>query len=182
MLSEFQKVKLPNLFNMFDMDEDGTINQRDIVRIVDACSIKRGWQNGEKEYRALYNHFIHIWESLLEAADKNQDDNLSLEEFLNFYGHIIENEELYTQMIQGLGTAVFSTFDTNSDGALSLAEYQELYLVMGLESGFATTIYSHLDLDQNGTIDISELLELMDQFFKSQDRQSPGNYIFGPIA
>ncbi len=182
MLTEFQKVKLPNLFNMFDMDADGTINQRDIVRIVDACSVKRGWQNGEKEYKALYNHFISIWENLLEVADKNQDDHLTLEEFLKFYGHIIDNEELYTQMIQGLGTAVFSTFDTNSDGNLSLAEYQDFYRVIGLKTNFATTIYTHLDLDQNGFISITELLKLMDQFFKSQDHQSPGNFIFGPIA
>ncbi len=182
MLTDFQKTKLPNLFNLFDMDSDGTINQRDVVRIVDAFSIKRGWQNGEKEYKALYNHFLYIWENLLEAADKNSDDRLTLEEFLSFYGHIIENEKVYTQMIEGLGTAVFSTFDTNNDGAISLEEYQDLYRVVGLECSFATAIFDQLDLDKNGTISISELLELMDQFFKSQNQHSPGNFLFGPIA
>ena len=182
MLTSFQRAKIPNLFKVFDMDNDGNINQRDVIRIVNAVSTKRGWQNGKGEYTSLYNNFISIWKDLLSIADKNNDDQISLEEFLNFYGQILQNEFEYRKMLEGLGKTIFSTFDTDSDGNLSLSEYQDFYKVMGLESDFATAIYHHLDLDQNGIISIQELIKLLDQFFFSQDKNAPGNLLFGPIV
>ena len=181
MLTEFQKTKFPNLFKMFDMDNDGSITQRDLVRVVNACTAQRGWQSGEKDYKSLYNHFISIWETMLESADKNNDEMLSLNEILELQDNLLEDPETYDRMINGVGAAIFSTFDTNSDGRLSLKEYADFYRVMGLDVEFATLIFDQLDLDKNGIISIDELLILLDQFFTSQDKSAPGNFLFGPV-
>ena len=181
MLPYLQRIKLTNLFNLFDKDQDGLLTERDIFRIVDACAVQRGWDNGQKHHEALHRHFSMVWKSMLEAADKNKDEMLSAEELLALYYRTIQNEDEYKKVIIQIGIAVFSIFDANNDGQLSLPEYQAFYRVIGLEIDLAVEIYDKIDLDSNGMISIDELIVLLDQFFRSHDKNAPGNFLFGPV-
>ncbi|MEM8861265.1 MAG: EF-hand domain-containing protein, partial [Chloroflexota bacterium] len=77
---------------------------------------------------------------------------------------------------------VFGTFDSNNDGVLSAAEFEDFYVAMGLDVAFAQQIYGRLDLDANSSISLDELWTLVDQFLRSDDPDAPGNQFFGPVA
>ena len=182
MLSELQLQKIPNLFNMFDSDRSGTMEKSDIVRIIDGCAAQRGWENTSAEYNEFYDTFFGLWVGITTLADKNQDDLIQLSEFLNFFDGIIQDPENYDMVVNGLSQAVFKTFDLNDDGKLTLNEYEGFYQTIGLAPDLANRVYSKLDLNSDGSISVDELTCLVDQFFTSQDPQSPGNEFFGPIA
>lgn len=181
MLSDLQKSKIQNLFHMFDTDINGMIEKSDIVRIINTCSARFGWERGGLDYKEFETHFLSMWAGMVKRADKNQDQQVSLQEFLDFYSDLLDSPEEYQVVLGGLGGAIFGTFDVNFDGELTLGEYKEFYAAMGLSTGFATTIFARLDLNTNGRISIRELTILLDEFFSSQDPNAPGNFLFGPV-
>lgn len=181
MLSELQKAKIPNLFHMFDTDINGMIEEADILRIIDTCAGRMGWEKGGEDYEEFKTHFLSMWIGMVSLADKNQDDQVSLDEFLEFFDDLLKRPDDFQVVIGGLGGAIFGTFDMNFDGELTLGEYKEFYAAMGLNSNFATDIFSRLDLDTNGRISIRELNTLLDEFFRSPDSTAPGNFLFGPV-
>ncbi len=182
MLTDFQTAKIPNLFNMFDSDSSGTMEQSDIVRIIDGCAAQRGWANTSPEYLEFYDTFYGLWIGMTTLADKNQDDVIQLNEFLNFFDGIMQAPDNYNMVVNGISNAVFSTFDIDDDGKLSLAEYMGFYQTIGLKTDLAKSVYGKLDLNSDGSITVDELTQLVDQFFTSQDPNAPGNEFFGPVA
>ncbi len=181
MLTDFQAAKIPNLFNMFDSNRSGTMEQDDIVRIIDGCAAQRGWANSSPEYLEFYDTFYGLWIGITTLADKNQDDLIQLDEFLSFFDGLMQDSENYDMVVNGISQAVFKTFDLDDDGKLSLAEYEGFYQTIGLESGLAQSVYGKLDLNSDGSISVDELTQLVDQFFRSEDPNAPGNEFFGPV-
>lgn len=181
MLSELQKAKIPNLFNMFDADNNGLLEASDIHRIIDTCAAKQGWTKEGEDYEEFKEHFLSMWRGMVSLADKNQDDQVTLDEFLAFYDDVLASPDKAQVVIGGLGGAIFGTFDTNFSGDLTLAEFKGFYGAMGLDTGYGTMIFSRLDRDSDHNISIKELNGLLDEFFNSQDSQAAGNFLFGPI-
>ncbi|MFK7800475.1 MAG: EF-hand domain-containing protein [Anaerolineae bacterium] len=181
MLSNFQLAKLPNLFHMFDSDKNGYLTKHDYLRIINGCAALRGWEESSQEYVNLYSTFYGQWTAITGMANKSDDGQVQLQEFLSFFDHLIHDEENYEMVINGVSLAIFGSFDLNDDGVLTADEYHSFYQVMGLDPALAPNTYKKLDLDSNGSISIRELSKLVDQFFSSQDPNAPGNELFGAI-
>ena len=182
MLTELQKSKLPNMFNMFDANNNGYIEKGDFERIISECSKRKGWQTGDAPYQEFCGNFLGLWLGMMALADKDQNDHLTLDEFLNYFDNLIQNPDSYQRVAIGLNYGVFGTFDSDNDGVLSAAEYEDFYVAMGLDVNFARQVYGRLDLNGDSGITLDELSMLVDQFLKSDDPNAPGNVFFGPIA
>lgn len=181
MLSELQLVKLPNFFHMFDADNNGQIEAADVEKIIDACAQRKGWAKTDAGYTEFHNEIYGLWIAMTTMADKNQDDQLSFEEFSEFFDNLMQEEDTFLDVINGLSDSLFGAFDSNSNGMLSAAEFEDFYLTVGLRIDTAAMVYAGLDLDADGDISIEELRKLTNQFFISQDRNAAGNVLFGPI-
>lgn len=181
MLSELQKAKIPNLFQMFDANKNGVLDKKDIVRIINTCAVQKRLDKTSEAYNRHESAFLGLWVGMTALADKNMDDKVTLEEFLAFFDYLIESKNNYKGLVNGISEGFFCTFDQDNDGALTFIEYRQFYEAMGLDERYARTIFNQLDLDSNGSISIKTLKILIDQFFRSQDVKSPGNQFFGPI-
>lgn len=182
MLTELQLAKIPNLFHMFDGDNSGHMEERDIVHIINQCAENKGWSNTDPRYNEFYDTFYGLWIGMTTLADKNANDQIELSEFLDFFEMVMQDDENYNTIVSGISYGVFSMFDLDDDGTLTAAEYRTFYEKMGLDVDYAEKIYTYLDLDKDGTISVEELARLVDQFFRSQDKTEPGNHFFGPIV
>lgn len=181
MLSELQKSKIPNLFQMFDANQNGVLDKEDIVRIVNKCAIQKNLDKSSEAYNQHESAFLGLWVGMTSLADKDLDDKVTLEEFLAFFDYLIESQNNYKGLVNGISEGFFCTFDQDNDGALTFIEYRHFYEAMGLDERYARDIFRQLDLDSNGKIAIKTLKILIDQFFRSQDEKAPGNQFFGPI-
>lgn len=181
MLSELQLIKLPNFFHMFDVDHNGQINSADVEKIIDVCAQRKGWAKTDAGYTEFHNEIYGLWIAMITMADKNRDDLLNFEEFSKFFDTLMEDEETFLEVIYGLSDSLFGAFDSNSNGMLSAAEFEDFYLAVGLRLDTAAMIYAGLDMDADGDISIAELRELTSQFFLSEDWNSTGNVLFGPL-
>ncbi len=180
MLTEFQKEKLPRLFAMYDSDTNGFIEQEDFVRLTQAFARVRAWQPGTEEYDALETRLLSRWQKMVQFADANRDERVSLPEWLAYVDDMLGSEDAYEAEVRKIASTVFSVFDRDGDGKLTAEEYRESYEAMGLDKTLADDIFHRLDLNADGYISRSEHLTLIAQFFRSQNPQSPGNWVFGP--
>ncbi len=181
MLSELQLIKLPNFFHMFDADHNGQINSADFEAIIEACAQRKGWAKTDAGYTEFHNGIYGLWLAMTTMADKNQDDQLTFEEFSEFFDNLMQDEETFIDVINGLSDSLFGAFDSNANGMLSADEFEDFYLTVGLRLDTAAMIYAGLDLDADGDISIAELRKLTTQFFLSEDHNATGNVLFGPL-
>jgi juvenile hormone diol kinase len=180
MLTEFQKEKLPRLFAVYDADANGFVEREDFVRLTQSFAQARGWEPGDEEYDALEARLLSRWQSMRQFADADHDDRVSLDEWLAYVDDMLDSEDAYEAEVQKIARSTFGVFDRDGDGKLDLAEYQEGYRSLGLDEALASDVFRRLDLDYDGYISKSEHLTLVDQFFRSQNPHSPGNWVFGP--
>lgn len=182
MLSDLQRAKIPNLFQMFDANKNGVLDKKDIVRIIDTCAGQKGLDKKSEDYDQHESAFLGLWVGMTTLADKNMDDKVTPDEFLAFFDHLIQSKNKYKILVNRISEGFFCTFDKDHDGKLTFIEYRQFYEAVGLDERFARTIFDKLDLDSNGSISINTLKILIDQFFRSQDDKAPGNQFFGPVA
>ena len=70
MLTELQKRKWTRLFQVYDADGNGVVEQADFEIIFQNLAQVRNLEANEPEYEQLHAKFIEDWENLQKDADK----------------------------------------------------------------------------------------------------------------
>ena len=81
MLTELQRKKLPNLFNLHDLDKNGVIEQADFEQFTQMVCDNQGIEIGSSEYEKLNERYMALWNGLSAMADTNQDNQVTLHEW-----------------------------------------------------------------------------------------------------
>jgi len=85
MLTEFQKHRLTVAFHYHDMDHDGFLGKADYEQFVKRFGEIQNYLPGSPQREAVYTQTMATWEHLRQAADKDKDGRVSLDEFLESY-------------------------------------------------------------------------------------------------
>lgn len=179
MLSELQKQKLPRLFAMYDADNSGSIEQVDFEQLLKSYSQVRNWTPESPEYNSLQSKLVSRWESMQKVTDTNSDNKISLDEWLVYIDNLLNDSQAYEAEVNGIAAFVFSVFDVDGNEQLSLEEYRQLYKAEDLDENNANEIFKQLKLKDEDSISKEQYLELVNQFFRSEDPEAPGNLVFG---
>ena len=89
------------------------------------------------------------------------------------------NEELYIQHVSKVAMEIIDLFDADKDGFLSLSEYLNMFMAYRIEIRHSAKAFENLDKNKDDLISRDELLIAIREFFRSDDEQSPGNWLFG---
>ncbi|CCQ60788.1 Calcium-binding EF-hand [Crocosphaera watsonii] len=71
--------------------------------------------------------------------------------------------------------------DFSRDDRVSLDEFKQFYQIYEIDPQEAAQAFVHLDLNQDGYLTKDELTSLFQEFFYSENPQSPGNWLWGNI-
>jgi juvenile hormone diol kinase len=182
-LSEFQKQKLQRYFRTYDIDNSGFIDITDIQRLLNQYAQILNWSLNSPEYSTLESNFMSRWEHILSFSDTNRDNKISWDEWLVYIDNLVSDpqSQVYAVEIAGITSSVFRMFDLDGDERLSLNEYRLLFKAADIDENIANEIFSKLNLNDDDYISKQQCLELIDQFFCSQDPEAPGNLVFGKV-
>ena len=181
MLTELQKRKLAAYFKRYDVDQNGLIERADFERMADnACEIY-GLPRDSTAHQASRASFGQAWESLRRVADKNEDDSISLEEFMDALEVILEDKQHYDQFVLGTVVSQLQHLDRDGDGRLSREEFVALEMVFNGTREAAADVFQRLDRDKDGYVTTQELVQGVKEFFYSDDPHAPGNWLAGPF-
>lgn len=178
MASELQKKKWANMFNMFDVNGDGKIEQADFDQFHTRLYEMRGIGPGDAQFAELNGRFAGFAQALQQMTQSN---SIGMDDWLAFLSNVANAPEKY-QIVRPISEAIFGLWDLNGDGHVSLQEYRKLCTVMRLGDDYANQMFAKLDLNQDRKITVDELIMLSDEFFVGDDPGAPGNLFFGPLS
>jgi len=180
MLTPLQRKKLARYFMVYDMDNDGQVGLRDFERVVENVRMLHGAEAGSPRAQTLRDVFLKRWEALRDSADTNQDGSVDLTEWLAYWDVVIKNNDRYDAEVAAIASLLFGVFDTDGDGLVGPDEFCDYYDVYGLSASLAHQVFADLDADGDGSMSLLELMGMVHDFLRGDDRDAPGNRLFGP--
>ena len=180
MLTDLQTRKLTRRFKVSDSDHNGVLERVDFERIADVAADLRGWKPGSPEHKRLQANLIGWWSGMQPVADVDKSNQITLQEWLDYNDRLIHDAALYQQTSGAVIEFDLQVYDLDGDGTLNLGDYTAFFKSLGLSAAAAAEVFPKLDRNGDGFISRPELLQLVDEFFKSDDPQAPGNWMLGP--
>jgi juvenile hormone diol kinase len=181
MLGHLQIKKLIRRFEVSDTDHNGVLERSDFERIAELAADLRGWTTDSPAYKTLYSNLMGWWAGMQPMADADKSNQITLHEWLDYHAQLLSDPALYQATI-GAGVEFdMEVYDLEGDGALNLGDYTAFFKSLGLSPATASEAFSKLDMNGDGLISHVELLQLVDEFFKSNDPQTAGNWMLGPF-
>ncbi len=180
MLTPFQKRKLTRYFNCLDTDANGYFEKADVDRIVERLATARGIKNDTEEYDAIQAGLNLIWDNARTYGYSQDPNFVTLGDWLQHEDVVLSTEEWRENYMKVVTRGVFDLIDADGNGEISIEEYTQLMTAFGVEKGIPEWSFKKLDLDGSGVIEKEEFVTIVEQFHISEDRDAPGNFLFGP--
>ena len=165
-----RRQKLIHLFELFDRDQSGNIELQDFHQVGFHLAKLRGWQLHTPNYTMLQASLEGFFGQLRQLADQDGNQKIDQAEWLICLEQHIDYD---------FASFFLKIIDTNQDGQVEISELKTFYQVYGIHTEGIEEAFDTLDFDQDGYISQEELRIIFAQFLKSDDIQSPGNWIFG---
>ncbi|XP_053610961.1 calexcitin-1-like [Plodia interpunctella] len=179
MVSDFRKKKLLHVYNaFFDADRSGSINKADFEFAITKISAKRGWKHGDERHQKLKDKMMKIWEGLQQEADENNDGEVSKEEWTALWDKYAKNPTKASDWQNIYCELTFWLEDTSDDGAIDAQEFSSLYESFGLDKEESIDCFKKMAGGKQ-KIDWPHFQELWREYFAAEDKEKPGNLIFG---
>lgn len=179
MLSDLQTRKLTRYFQVYDINDDGRIEASDFERIVENVRLLHG---EEDRIDGLHQAYRGLWHRISESADSDGDKGIDLDEWLAYWQLALEDDGRYEREVEALTDRLISVFDLDDDGSIGSSEFADFYGIFGLPVHLAETVFVELDGDSDGRVTRDELRAASQAFFRSDDVEEAGNFLFGPYG
>jgi Ca2+-binding EF-hand superfamily protein len=180
MLTILQENKFERFFYILDFDRNGVIEKDDFVAIAENLCILWGLKEGDEEYNKVQIRFSEGWDKFNHYVN-NDTGKASWEDWKRFAETVMidSDEKTFNTYVEELCGELFDNFDTDRDGYISLEEFIDLFVAHRIEVRFAAKSFRNLDKSKDGQISRGELLDAVKEFFRSDDPDAPGNWLFG---
>ncbi|XP_063230732.1 calexcitin-1 [Bacillus rossius redtenbacheri] len=181
-ISEFRKKKLLFVFKVFfDVNQSGTIDQKDFELAVDNICRMRGWAQGDANYQKTRNTLLKIWDGLKTCADSDKDGQISHDEWCTMWDDYSKKPDSALEWQQVYMNFMFDLEDASGDGSIDEDEFTLVCSSYGLskdECGKAFKKFS-----SNGSVEVTRKVfaDLWREYFSTDNPNAPGNFIFGKV-
>ncbi|ANB04357.1 calcium sensor EFh [Streptomyces ambofaciens] len=178
MASEFQRIKLHAMFDAFDVNDDGYLQEEDFHALAARWGRLPRVQADAELTERVRSVMLGWWQQLAAAVDTDEDGRIDMDDLLA----MVDRLGALREAVTATADTVFDAVDEDADGHISRREHQRLIDVWhGREIAVGTT-FDVLDRDADGRLTRAEFAELWVQFWISDDPTEPGNYMCGPLT
>nr|CAH8864340.1 unnamed protein product [Trichobilharzia regenti] len=170
--------KMRTMYRRLDVNETMKLRCHDLLQIGQFL-VQRAHLDRRRS-DAVMRAMLHIWVKFL-AVDKAGEhlDEIREIEFVHNMREMINGE--FRHEIDQFGWTFFKAIEVDNSGFISQASYRTLQEAWHVGREEAEGMFKMIDNDKDGKISSDEFLTAWNEYFLSEDPQSPYRMFFGPV-
>ncbi|MEU6840502.1 EF-hand domain-containing protein [Streptomyces sp. NPDC046716] len=177
MASEFQRVKVQAMFDVFDVDGNGYLEEGDFEALTARWgTLPRVAASPELASRVRMV-IMGWWQHLSAIGGGSGAERIGMDELMAMVDRLPAME----QAVVATADVIFDAVDENGDGRISQGEHERLIDTWHGRTIPTSDVFARLDHDGDGHLSRSEFAVLWAQFWISDDPAEPGNLMCGPV-
>ncbi|MDI1463238.1 hypothetical protein QEZ54_19845 [Catellatospora sp. KI3] len=170
------------LFELLDAERNGSLTAQDMTALATRVVTAFEATASPAKTAAVYTAFAAYWDGLA-AHLGGGDGPFNRAQFIQALQKAIGDSETgFTQLIRPIADTLFTLIDTDDNGEMSLAEFRQAQVAMGVDSADSERAFARIDLDGNGRIDRDELVAAVADFYRNPSSDSPMSEFFGALS
>jgi Ca2+-binding EF-hand superfamily protein len=181
MAGSVHEAKFDRLFDVFDVTRDAHVSREDFESVVErVVTADHGSPNGTR-VQAVRDATGRFW-AWLEAYGRVDDSGrISREAFRATLEAAFLQAGRFDELLRPAMEAWFDLYDADGDGKISRREYELLQRATGRSTADVDTGFRTIDINGDGYLTLEEFSAILHEFFTSDDRDAPGNWLFGAL-
>ncbi|MEM7128227.1 MAG: hypothetical protein AAF702_17985 [Chloroflexota bacterium] len=171
-----RKQKMSRLFNIYDADRDGLVNKSDFEQPVHVGATFLGYEPGSAQYEEMFDWSMGLWNNIRNQSGKNENDSISLDEFLVAMDALVNDRATLNQIVMGHASFTIKIWDRDEDGMMSEEEFIAAHTAYNTKEEAAREAFGYLDRDGDRQLSYSEIIQAVEEYFVSDDPDAIGNW------
>jgi Ca2+-binding EF-hand superfamily protein len=175
-------IKLDQSFDMLDTDRDGRICEDDLVSLATRLS-EVFHVSSRVTVNRLRDAFAVLWAIDLGRIPVERDGVISRDQWRDGIRRAVSDDRSgFLDRMGAMVQAWLALCDGDNDGRISREEYITMYSkTLGLSSDRLDEAFTALDTNDEGTLGWQEVRIAVEEYYTSEERDTPGNWLFGPL-
>ncbi|MGN9760900.1 EF-hand domain-containing protein [Streptomyces sp. SD31] len=163
--SEYER-RIAARFATFDQDGNGYIDREDFSAAAKALLAEFGTPARSDKGQALYIGAEAFWQGMAGIADRDGDQRITREEFVNgAVKRLRDNPDRFAEIARPFLHAALAVADPDGDGSATVADTARVLVCLGVQRDIAQAAAGTLDADSDGKVAESEIVTAFARYF-----------------
>ncbi|CAL9532129.1 EF-hand domain-containing protein [Streptomyces sp. enrichment culture] len=163
--SEYER-RIAARFATCDQDGNGYIDREDFSGAAKALLAEFGVAARSDKGQALYGGAEAFWQGMAGIADRDGDQRITREEFVNgAVKRLRDNPDRFAEIARPFLHAALAVADADGDGAATVEDVVRVLQVLGVSGDQARAAAAALDADGDGRIGEEEIVRAFARYF-----------------
>jgi len=163
--SEYER-RIAARFAVFDQDGNGYIDRADFSTAAKALLAEFGTAARSDKGQDLYAGAEAFWQGMAGIADRDGDQRISREEFVNgAVKRLRDTPDRFAEIARPFLHAALAVADTDGDGAVTVADTARVLRSLGVSEEIARFAADALDTDSDGKVGEGEIVPAFARYF-----------------
>ncbi len=163
--SEYER-RIAARFATFDQDGNGSIDREDFSAAAKALLAEFGIAARSDKGQALYGGAEAFWQGMAGIADRDGDQRITREEFVNSaVKRLRDNPDRFAEIARPFLHAALDLADSDGDGAATVTDTARVLVCLGVPREAAEGAAATLDADGDGKVAEGEIVTAFARYF-----------------
>ncbi|MFF2554128.1 patatin-like phospholipase family protein [Nocardia sp. NPDC058058] len=177
--SPLVRAKLTRFFDLFDLDGDQRVTDREYVKAADRICAAFGVAPDSGIGARVHGAFKEFWTGLCREAGVADCAELDRDRYVEALARLTTDAAGYEQNVLPAIAAILAAADQDRDAVLNVEELRALLTALRVDTADIHAVSLRLDTNNDGVLSLDELDEAFCDYFTSDEPGAPGNLLFG---
>jgi hypothetical protein len=173
--------KLDRAFDHIDASGNGVVEREDLLGLGARILVGFGESPTSVTGASLVGSFDGIWATLSHTLERDGDSGIARADFRTGMAAAFVTGDRYDPVFRPATLAVAELCDSDRDGSIGPGEFRTMLCAFGIAYDDVDEAFDRLDRTGRGSLTVDELVLAAAEYYRSEDPNAAGNWLFGPL-
>ncbi|WP_240777526.1 EF-hand domain-containing protein [Nonomuraea basaltis] len=174
--------KLDRAFDHIDASGNGVVEREDLLGLGARILVGFGESPTSVTGASLVDSFDGVWSALAQALQRDGDSGIARPDFRTAMTAAFVTGDRYDPVFRPATVAVAELCDGDRDGEIFPGEFRTMLSAFGVAYDDVDEAFDRLDRAGRGTLTVAELVTAASDYYRGDDPNAAGNWLFGPLV